>query len=91
MSVISLRLDGVVDSAGPEPEVIATLERYLEQARRGEIVSLAIVAVRPNNTVATDYFNPSVWLHHLKSGASTLVYRLDADNESRAPDLGTGA
>jgi len=78
MTVVSLRRDGVVDGA-TEPEVIATFERYAEQAKAGEVVAVAIVAVRPNGKVSTDYFNPSVWLHHLKSGAATLAYRLDAD------------
>jgi hypothetical protein len=79
--VVSLRMDGVIDG-GPEPEIIETLERYLKQARAGEVVAIGMVLVRPNGVVATDYFNPSVWLHHIKSGAATLGYRLDAENGS---------
>ena len=81
--IVSLRKDGVVDGFA-EPEIIDTFERYAGQARSGEVAAVAVIIVRPNGVVVTDYYNPSVWLHHLKSGAQTLGYRLDAENQSLA-------
>lgn len=85
MTVVSLRKDGIVDGS-PDPEIAETFEKYAAQARSGEIVAMAVIVVRPNGVVATEYYNPSVWLHHLKSGAATLAYRLDAENNSLAGD-----
>lgn len=83
MTVVSLRKDGVIEGSS-EPEIVETFERYAEQARAGEVTAIGIIVVRPNGVVATEYFNPSVWLHHLKSGTQTLGYRLDAENQSLA-------
>lgn len=80
--VVSLRADGVVPQIGPEPEVIELLERWLERAKAGEIVSVGLICVAPNGNVGTNYVNTSVWLHHLTSGAATLAYRLQAENPS---------
>lgn len=40
----------------PDPNVIELLEKFLEQARRGEVDGIAIAASRPNDMTATAFW-----------------------------------
>lgn len=80
--VVALRGSAAVAQGQSEPEVVEALEDYLERAKRGEIVALCLVGVSPAGNVVTAYRNPSHWLHHMTSGAATLLYRLNAENPS---------
>jgi hypothetical protein len=74
--VVSLRADGVVPEVEGEPDVIVMLEEWLERARRGEVLAVAVAGVKPNGDVTTSFNNPSRWHHHLTSGAAVLLHRL---------------
>ena len=37
------------------PEIVSTLERFLEEAKRGEIDGIAIAISRPNDTVRASF------------------------------------
>lgn len=80
--VVALRGSAVGAAGQPEPDIVEMLERWLTMAKAGEVVALALVGVAPNQRVATNFVNPSVWLHHLTSGTATLSYRLQAENPS---------
>jgi len=80
--IVSLRGSAASAAGEAEPAVVEMLEVWLARAKAGEIVAIALVGVAPNNRVATNFINPSTWLHHLTSGAATLAYRLQAENPS---------
>lgn len=80
--VVALRGSAVSAAGQPEPVIVEMLEDWLARAKAGEVVALALVGVAPNSRVATNFVNPSIWLHHLTSGAATLAYRLQAENPS---------
>lgn len=80
--VVALRGSAAVAQGQAEPDVVEVLEDYLERARRGELVAICLVGVNPVGNVVTSYRNPSNWMHHITSGAATLLYRLNAENPS---------
>ena len=53
--VVGLRDDKYTAPGKAYPAVVAKLEGYLEQARRGEIDGIALAISRPNGRVVTDY------------------------------------
>jgi hypothetical protein len=63
-----------------DPEVLEMLIDYLDRARRGELVALAVVSVNPDGTVATAWGGgEGAYYHYIASGAATLLYRIGAD------------
>ena len=65
----------VTRSSDGFPEVVAELELILEEAKRGEIASFAIMKVRPNGTVST-FFTPTVESHKMVAGCAYLQHDL---------------
>lgn len=59
------------------PEVVASLISLLDRARRGHMIALAYVAVRPDGCVSTAWVNGETGHHHeLASGALILACRM---------------
>lgn len=63
----------------PSPDVIRLLEDILEQARRGEVVSLGIVTVNPAGTYTTGWECANGTRFALFAGAHNLTNRLSSD------------
>ena len=72
---------------GAHPEIIERLEKFLEQARRGEIDGIAIAISRPNDTVRASYhFGSSSFrlfgaMAHLQNEMSSAMTCVSYDDE----------
>jgi hypothetical protein len=63
-----------------DPEVLEMLIDYLDRARRGELVALAVVSVSPDGIVATGWGGGGGgYYHEIVSGAATLLHRMGSD------------
>lgn len=69
----------VIRTNEPCQGVIAMLEEYLEEARRGEIVGLALSAIQGNGDVVTDWAPGRADRHFLVSGANILAHKLTTE------------
>lgn len=58
---------------GGFPAVVAEIEAILEEARRGEIASFAILKIRPNGRITT-FFTPTTESHMLVAGCAYLQH-----------------
>jgi hypothetical protein len=68
---------------GGYPEVVANLEAIVAQARRGEIQSFAILMVRPNGNISTQ-FTPTIEAHKLVAGCEYMKHdMIVAQNKER--------
>lgn len=68
---------------GGYPEVVADLEAIVAQARRGEIQSFAILMMRPNGTISTQ-FTPTIEAHKLVAGCEYMKHdMIVAQNKER--------
>lgn len=66
---------------GAEPDIIAVLERTLEQARRGELRAVGLVLVKGNLEIGTIARNPGGHRHLLVAGCSYLQHDLMAADD----------
>lgn len=64
------------EDAGPVPEVVALLEKTLEQARRGEVIAVGLATVNTREITATAWEQGPAALADLHFAAATLQARL---------------
>lgn len=76
--VVSLGPVEITENGG-YPGVVAFVESLLEEAKRGEIESLAIVKARPSGKIATDY-TASMNVFGLVAGAFTIQFDLTKES-----------
>lgn len=62
-----------------EPTVVEMLEKYLEEARRGEIIAVGLVIARPNNRVSFPWRCPGHSGHLIVAGCEYLKHDLLCD------------
>lgn len=82
-------MNNVVDLSGrlkpnttnPEISVVEELERLLEEAKHGEILSAAFVLIRPGDNIHTSYVCNSSG-HLLVAGAAYLLANLTCQTSS---------
>lgn len=66
-------------SGEPDQEIVEMLERYLDQAKRGEIDGLAVALSRPNGNGLTEWVcNRGDATHTLHSSAVRLAHEMTA-------------
>ena len=80
--VLSLSREGIRASVRVEPEVIKSLENFLDEARRGETIAGAIVLVRPNVTICTAISAPNGGRHHLVAACNYLKQDIIAETDN---------
>jgi hypothetical protein len=78
--VVGLRGRAVLTEDGAEPDIIAVLERTLEQARAGEFVAIGLILIRRNLEIGSIARNPAGSRHLLVAGCSYLQHDLMAEN-----------
>lgn len=66
---------GALPPGEPDQEIIEILERYLSEARRGEITAVAIAVARPNEYTATQWCGASGTKFQLGHAISLLNHR----------------
>lgn len=85
-NIVSLRGDIPENSGVVNDDLIAELEGYLNDARKGDIVAMAFVGVRGNRHVFTSWEGADLgYTYELSHGMNVLEYRLMRAN---APDEG---
>jgi len=82
--VVTLRKapEGIVPGDAVNHSVVEILEKYLNQARRGEITGLAAAIVRPNHTVAT-FWSSTEQGHAVLGAIAVLQHEYARDTLSR--------
>jgi hypothetical protein len=76
-------LFGVTANPEPNADVIRLLERFLEEAKRGEIKAVALAMVRPNRDVTTGWTTSDQLLTLLLGAVSGLQARMASEWASR--------
>lgn len=74
------RLESTDDGAHMD-EIIAVLEKSLEEAKEGQVAALALVKVRPDGRVRTALRGAPRFSHDLVAGTSSLQLDLVEDVE----------
>lgn len=78
---------GQVVTGEPNHDIVEMLERYLEEARKGEIVGLAIAFARPNDVTATAFWYGEAG-HKLTAAVAMLNHDIMGHASGRWRDVG---
>ena len=69
---------GIKPTSTVNASVVSTLQRYLQQAKKGEITSLAVAFVRPNHEIMTAWSSGD-GRHQLLAAISMLQFEYARD------------
>ena len=85
--VVGLRDTRYVAPGQPNPTVVAKLEKWLAQAKRGEIDGIAAALSRPNNVTSIDYYlGPSEATFRVIAAVAMLQLDVTQEVLSRSSD-----